>query len=410
MLEALAELVDALVEPAGRFAAPRFGADFFAAGFSRCRLFSRCSAFRRRLFWLRVPALRFFRRFAGRCFFAAISTCLLVGFGAGVAPLDYLNSCRFAGLGQPVRTAPAPGRGRRGAGRGRRAAARAARAARRPAARATSRPRDEQVVDRAGRGRGGEAEALAQLVEDGGSSAGRRLRSPPKSSGASPAHSVAGSRREQHVRRRPARAGRWSRAGWRRRAPEAVRVKAIARRSGSPSWIASSRRSAIPPSACPAHGRGPGSGWSRPRRRRSGPGSGGPASARSGAERVARGQHPVRLGPAGPRQRRRRSAAGTPAAGRRPSRRRRAARRTRRARSRLTWTWVSLRSSIRSSRERQVQQLRVGREVAPVEEVPGDRGELHARRSIRCLKRGLPHRRRARAPSSWASCSTGPPS
>ena len=42
--------------------------------------------------------------------------------------------------------------------------------------------------------------------------------------------------------------------------------------------------------------------------------------------------------------------------------------------------------SIRSRRERQVKQRRVGREVAPVEEVPGDGRELHAR-SIRGLKR-----------------------
>ena len=52
----------------------------------------------------------------------------------------------------------------------------------------------------------------------------------------------------------------------------------------------------------------------------------------------------------------------------------------------MTWTWVALRSLTRSSRERQVKSARVGREIAPVEEVPGDGGELHPL-SIRGLKR-----------------------
>ena len=86
-------------------------------------------------------------------------------------------------------------------------------------------------------------------------SAGRRLRSPPRTSGVSPAQSSAVGRGEQHLafgelaqRRRR----RW-RAGWRRRrrAPNAkgrARVKAITRRSGrGPGSSTSSRRSRISP-------------------------------------------------------------------------------------------------------------------------------------------------------------------
>ena len=105
----------------------------------------------------------------------------------------------------------------------------------------------QQVVDRPRTVRRGQPELdLASRAKTSGSSAGRRLRSPPKSSGASPAHSVAA--RAASRTSSVASFGR-SLVACRlaMQTPEAVRVKAIERRSGSPSWIASSRRSAIPP-------------------------------------------------------------------------------------------------------------------------------------------------------------------
>ena len=70
------------------------------------------------------------------------------------------------------------------------------------------------------------------------------------------------------------------------------------------------------------------------------------------------------------------SAAGTPAAGRRPSRAASSAANSSN-RSRLTWTWVAPRSVRPQQPGAQREERRVGREVAAVEEVPGERAELH---------------------------------
>ena len=68
------------------------------------------------------------------------------------------------------------------------------------------------------------------------------------------------------------------------------------------------------------------------------------------------------------------------------ARRRRAASRTRSVRSRLTWTWVSLRSSIRSSRERQVRSSGSGGKSRPWKRFQAI-AVNSTRRSIRGLKR-----------------------
>ena len=69
------------------------------------------------------------------------------------------------------------------------------------------------------RGRGAaEAEALAQPIERPRASLGRRLRSPPSTSGSPAAHSTRGSARRASAPARPGRAGRRSRAGWPRTA------------------------------------------------------------------------------------------------------------------------------------------------------------------------------------------------
>ncbi len=178
---------------------------------------------------------------------------------------------------------------------------------------------------------------------------GRRLRSPPKSE-RRPAGPLRAPPAPPSPRPRPpASASRWSRAGWRRRrrrrCGRSPSPAARARPRGSRSRAARRSRRACP-------GRGRGSGWSPPRRRPSGPGSGAPA-ARAGRPAVARGQRPVPLGAAG--------------AGQRLGEARRALLQQRHVplrpessvansavRSRLTWTWVAFRSSVRSSRERQV--------------------------------------------------------
>ena len=196
---------------------------------------------------------------------------------------DYLiTACRES------RTSPRPGRGRRGAGQGRRVAPRGA-----PAA--TVRRLDDlqaarqQVVDRAGRGRrrrGRSARAARRTPR--GSPAGRRLRSPPKSSGASPAHSVAARAARSTSSVGQSRAGGW-RAGVQvgdaelraAAARRATRVKAIARRSERPvvdrqlaplddlRSVFRSSFSVFSTDKEDRNGCAPGSGSSRPRRRRS---------------------------------------------------------------------------------------------------------------------------------------------
>ena len=211
---------------------------------------------------------------------------------------DYLTF-RAVGVSLPGRragTSPRPARGRRA---GSPAPARRARAARRPRPGHGDglQPADEQVVDRAGGGRGAEARGVARAGRTGRCHAGRRLRSPPRSSGASPAHSVARCAASSTSRRpRLGGWGRRSRAGWRRRARprgrDRARVNAITRRSGRGPGVSSS--------VAPLE-------RSRPRTRvrfeppspeaiRSGLRRA--SQPRSGAEPVARGQRPVRLGAA----------------------------------------------------------------------------------------------------------------
>ena len=94
----------------------------------------------------------------------------------------------------------------------------------------------------------------------------------------------------------------------------------------------------------------------------------------------------MRLGAAGRAPAPRRSAAGSPAAAPHPTRRPPAVEANSASRSRLTWTWVAFRSLIAQQPRAPGEERRVRREVAPVEEVPGDGGELHGL-SIRSLKR-----------------------
>ena len=233
-----------------------------------------------------------------------------------------------------------------------------------------------------------------------GRSAGRRLRSPPKISGASPAHSVAA--RAARSTSSLASSGR-SLVACRlaMQTPEAVRVKAIARRSGAPSWIASSRRSAIPPSR-------PGT---RTRVRFEPPS---PEAIRSGFWRASS----ARSGPSELREvsTRWHSAAQARASGAAKRGGHSCSRATSQAapassvansalRSRLTWTWVSLRSSIRSSRERQVRSAGSGGKSRPWKRFQAIAVNSTAR-SIRALDSATSSPAKSSAPSSSASCST----
>ena len=99
-----------------------------------------------------------------------------------------------------VRTSPAPGRGRRGAGPVRRSGS--SRRSRRPGVGgpATVEAAGEQVVDRPRRGRRPRGRSSrAARSKTLGSSAGRRLRSPPKSSGALAGPLGRGAGGPQHV-------------------------------------------------------------------------------------------------------------------------------------------------------------------------------------------------------------------
>ena len=168
-------------------------------------------------------------------------------------------------------------------------------------------------------------------------------------------------------------------------------MKAIERRSGSPSWIASSRRSAIPPSR-------PGT---RTRVRFEPPS---PEAIRSGFWRASS----ARSGPSELREVSTRCHSAPQAARQRLGEARRALlqqgdvpggageQRRELGREVAVDLDVGLVALVEPQQPRApAAQLRVGREVAPVEEVPGDRCELHGR-SIRGLTARLPHRRRAR--------------
>ncbi|MBA3865403.1 MAG: ornithine carbamoyltransferase [Solirubrobacterales bacterium] len=166
--------------------------------------------------------------------------------------------------------------------------------------------------------------------------------------------------------------------------PEAVRVKAIERRSGRPSWISSSRRSAIPPSR-------PGT---RIRVRLEPPS---PEAIRSGFWRA----RSSRTGPSALREVRTRCHSAPQAAASGSAKRGgvSCSRATSQAvaasrvanstlRSRLTWTWVSLRSSIRSSRERQLRSSGSGGKSRPWKRFQAIAVKFTAR-SIRRLTRNF---------------------
>ncbi len=132
--------------------------------------------------------------------------------------------------------------------------------------------------------------------------------------------------------------------------PAAVRVKAIARRSGRPSWIAISRRSTIPPRAPDARTRvrfeppspeAIRSGLIAAARRRSGASEFLEVSTRWPSAPAARARGSAKRGGHSCSSATSHSQLASIAA-------------NSASRSRLTWMWVALRSGIRSSRERQV--------------------------------------------------------
>ena len=231
----------------------------------------------------------------------------------------------------------------------------------------------EQMVDRrrgrsAPRGRS----ARASSSKTSGSRPGRRLRSPPKSSGSSrrpsrwrsPAASSISSVAQVAACRR------W-RGGWRRRGRRPVRTNAIVRRSGrrlADRQLAAlgDRRRAGWRGAASVRLEPPSLEAIRSGLRRA-------IAARSEAESELRevrtrwGSAPQARGEGGGPARRALLQEGDVPLGAGEEARELG------QRSRLTWTWVSFRSVVRSSRERQVSSERSGGAVAAVEEVPGQR-------------------------------------
>ena len=97
-------------------------------------------------------------------------------------------------------------------------------------------------------------------------------------------------------------------------------------------------------------------------------------------ELVARGEHAVRARRRSARASGRPSAAAPPGAGRPTSRAAAITSANSSSSGRFTCTCVALRSVVRSRRDRQREEAAVGRAVAPVEEVPGERRvQLHRR-------------------------------
>ena len=207
------------------------------------------------------------------------------------------------------------------------------------------------------------------------SRAGRRLRSPPNTSGSPADHSTARARRRASTSaRRLLGQARATRAGS-PRTPSAARQLARASRSSGAARAAaasvSRRCSRIRPGARTRS-------WFEPpslEAIRSGF-----RSASAPLERrapVARGEHAhaARAACAGRASRNQRGGASWSSA---TSHRGRRASRANSSRSgRLTWAWVASRSVTPSRRERQREERRVGREVAPVVEVPAEDSHWH---------------------------------
>ena len=218
---------------------------------------------------------------------------------------------------------------------------------------------------------------------------GRRLRSPPKSSGASPANSIAA----RAASRTSATASGGSVVG-------GVQVG-----DADPGGGAGQRhRPALGPALVdrePAPLDDPAERSAAPHEGEVGAALAGGDQVRveaggrraQGAEAVARGQHPVRLGAAGLRQRR-------GEAGRRLLQQRHvpggAGEHGGELVEELAVDLDVGRVALGDAEQPRApgEERGVGREIAPVEEVPGDGGELHPR-SIRVLEARFPHRRRA---------------
>ena len=235
---------------------------------------------------------------------------------------------------------------------------------------------DQEVVERIGRGRRAQAEARSSSSKIS-VSRGRRLRSPPKTSGAPPAHSSrrSAARSTSSLGRGALRARRRSRAGWRRRARGRVerrRLKAITRRSGRGPGR-SGELAALGDQSAADQGqvraalvRGDQIGVERGR-----------ASVRSGRERVAGGEHAMGLG-AAVRARARAAHRGGHSCSSATSQSAPAITPANSSkRSRLTWRWVASALADPQQPRAPGSGARVGREIAAVEEVPGQGAELH---------------------------------
>ena len=306
---------------------------------------------------------------------------------AGVTVTD-----RHSRQSTELRTSPRPARGRRGAGRGRRW-----RTSRRSGGQGVGRLDDlqaagQQVVDRAGRGRRARPKRSPSSSKTSGLSAGRRLRSPPKSSGLLPGPLGRASRGQQHVlggqlgvvvgrvQVGDAEAGAGAGEGHRPALGLALVDRQLAA-LGDPAERARRARTRVrlePPSPEAIR-----SGLSRA------------ASGAQRAEGVAGGQHPVGLGAAGAGQRRGEARRALLQQGDVPLGVGQHRWRTRPSRSRLTWTWVALRSVIRSSRERQVSSAGSGGKSRPWKRFQAIAVKLARRLVSRELEARFPHRRRA---------------
>src|ERR1044072_540324 len=182
-----------------------------------------------------------------------------------------------------------------------------------------------------------------------GSRAGRRLKSPAKSSGAPCVPSLA--IRAASNTSSTASAGWWAEAcRLATQMPWPGRVKAIARGSGLPSWIAISPRAGFPRRAPsgrtrvrfePPSPEAIRSGLRRAARVRSGPNELREVSTRCASAGQARASDAAKRGGHSCSSATSHSAAASTVA-------------NSSSKSRLTWTWVAFRSSTRSSRERQV--------------------------------------------------------
>ncbi len=217
-----------------------------------------------------------------------------------------------------------------------------------------SRPRTSRWSSASGAVVAGESVAPLEARRRCWSRLGRRLRSPPNTSGVSAAHRLHG-RRRSVPRARPRRAGRarrW-REGWRRR-PRSARIADQGPRERhhraapgcGPAVSTSSRRS----SDLAADERQVRAALVRRDQVRVEAVRASRAASRASCGRWLRRGRTRCM----PRRATRSSAAGTPAEGRRPSSPRRSPMRTPSSRSRLTCRWVALRSVVRSRRERQV--------------------------------------------------------